>query len=87
MCPRPHPSPPWCQPVALVGQHARLEPLAPTHYDHLVDAVQDGVLRSHQICTHPNAPGRLRDTCVYSIIANKWPSVKAHLQHPLARPR
>lgn len=206
------PQTPWCQPVTLVGQHARLEPLAPTHHDDLVDAVQDGelwrlwytaipqpqdmraeierrlslqaagsmlpfaviahsgplagravgmttymhidaanrrleigstwyrrsvqrtalnteckwmllrhafevlgciavefrthffnrasragierlgakldgVLRSHQICTHPDAPGSLRDTCVYSIIASEWPSVKAHLQHQLARPR
>ncbi len=47
----------------------------------------DGVLRNHQICTHPDAPGSLRDTCVYSIIASEWPSVKAHLQHQLARKR
>lgn len=47
----------------------------------------DGILRSHQICTHPDAAGSLRDTCVYSIIASEWPSVKAHLQHQLQRPR
>ena len=47
----------------------------------------DGVLRSHQICTHPDAPGSLRDTCVYSIIESEWPSVKAHLQHQLQRDR
>lgn len=47
----------------------------------------DGVLRNHQICVHPDAPGSLRDTCVYSIIASEWPSVKAHLQHALTRPR
>ena len=35
----------------------------------------DGVLRSHQIA--PN--GTLRDTCVYSITASEWPTVKAHL--------
>lgn len=35
----------------------------------------DGVLRSHQIM--PN--GTLRDTCVYSIIASEWPTVKMHL--------
>ncbi|MEW6693932.1 MAG: GNAT family protein [Pseudomonadota bacterium] len=205
------PPTPWCEPVTLAGRHARLEPLAPTHHDDLVEAVQDGelwrlwytaiprpqdmraeierrlslqaagsmlpfaviaqsgalagravgmttymhidtpnrrleigstwyrravqrtalnteckwmllrhafevlgciavefrthffnrasraaierlgakldgVLRSHQICTHPDAPGSLRDTCVYSIIASEWPSVKAHLQHQLARP-
>lgn len=43
----------------------------------------DGVLRSHQIS--PN--GSLRDTCVYSIIASEWPTVKAHLSHQLAKPR
>ena len=47
----------------------------------------DGVLRSHQINPHPLAAGALRDTCVYSIIASEWPSVKAHLDHRLAMPR
>ena len=47
----------------------------------------DGVLRSHQINQHPKAEGALRDTCVYSIIANEWPSVKAHLDHQLLRHR
>ena len=35
----------------------------------------DGVLRSHQRATN----GTLRDTCVYSIIASEWPTVRAHL--------
>jgi RimJ/RimL family protein N-acetyltransferase len=35
----------------------------------------DGILRSHQLA----ANGTLRDTCVYSIIASEWPTVKAHL--------
>ena len=43
----------------------------------------DGVLRSHQLA--PN--GRLRDTCVYSITAAEWPTVKAHLAFQLAKPR
>ncbi|MEJ7138947.1 GNAT family N-acetyltransferase [Amphibiibacter pelophylacis] len=47
----------------------------------------DGVLRSHQINRHPDADGALRDTCVYSITASEWPSVKAHLDFQLARPR
>ena len=47
----------------------------------------DGVLRSHQINPHPLAPGALRDTCVYSIIASEWPNVKAHLDHQLSRSR
>ena len=46
----------------------------------------DGVLRSHQISLHPDAPGALRDTCVYSIIAAEWPTVRANLNHMLADP-
>jgi len=41
----------------------------------------DGVLRSHQVA--PN--GTLRDTCVYSIVAAEWPTVKAHLTWQLSR--
>jgi RimJ/RimL family protein N-acetyltransferase len=41
----------------------------------------DGILRSHQV--GPN--GTLRDTCVYSIIATEWPTVKAHLEFQLTR--
>jgi RimJ/RimL family protein N-acetyltransferase len=47
----------------------------------------DGVLRSHQINPHPDAHGALRDTCVYSIIASEWPSVRAHLDFQLSRAR
>ncbi|MFT5933376.1 MAG: RimJ/RimL family protein N-acetyltransferase [Hydrogenophaga sp.] len=47
----------------------------------------DGVLRSHQVNRHPDAPDTLRDTCVYSITAAEWPTVKAHLTHMLARSR
>jgi RimJ/RimL family protein N-acetyltransferase len=43
----------------------------------------DGILRSHQVA----ANGTLRDTCVYSIIASEWPTVKAHLNWQLTRPR
>ena len=43
----------------------------------------DGVLRSHVVS--PN--GTLRDTCVYSIIAAEWPTVKAHLAWQLERVR
>ena len=45
----------------------------------------DGVLRSHQTNIHPLAAGALRDTCVYSIIASEWPSVKSHLNFQLNR--
>jgi N-acetyltransferase len=43
----------------------------------------DGVLRSHQLATN----GTLRDTCVYSIIAAEWPTVKSNLLWQLERPR
>jgi RimJ/RimL family protein N-acetyltransferase len=43
----------------------------------------DGMLRSHQVS--PN--GSLRDTAVYSIVAAEWPTVRAHLQFQLERPR
>lgn len=43
----------------------------------------DGILRNHQ----RTANGTLRDTCVYSITADEWPTVKAHLLFQLGRPR
>jgi N-acetyltransferase len=43
----------------------------------------DGVLRNHSRATN----GTLRDTCVYSILPNEWPTVKAHLEYQLSRPR
>lgn len=43
----------------------------------------DGVLRSHQIVREDV----LRDTCVYSIVAHEWPSVKMHLDWHLTKPR
>ncbi len=46
-------------------------------------AKQDGVLRSHS--RMPD--GSLRDTVVFSIIASEWPTVRAHLQFQLERPR
>ena len=42
----------------------------------------DGILRSHQVA----ADGRLRDTCVYSIIRSEWPTVKCHLASALEHP-
>ena len=41
----------------------------------------DGVLRSHSVA--PN--GTVRDTCVYSVIAGEWPTVRAHLEWELAK--
>ena len=43
----------------------------------------DGILRNHQRASN----GTLRDTCVYSILESEWPTVKAHLQWQLAKPR
>jgi RimJ/RimL family protein N-acetyltransferase len=43
----------------------------------------DGVLRCHSIA----ANGTLRDTCVYSIVEAEWPTVRAHLQWQIDRPR
>jgi N-acetyltransferase len=43
----------------------------------------DGILRAHQ----RSADGTLRDTCVYSVVAAEWPTVRSHLRWQLARPR
>ena len=43
----------------------------------------DGILRHHQVM----ADGTLRDTCVYSIVAPEWPTVRSHLRHELERAR
>ncbi len=43
----------------------------------------DGVLRNHMVM----ANGSLRDTAVYSIIKTEWPTIKAHLQFKLDKPR
>lgn len=43
-------------------------------------AKKDGVLRNHAILD-----GRVRDTVVYSIIANEWDGVKRNLLFRLAR--
>ena len=43
----------------------------------------DGVLRSHMVAKN----GTIRDTCVYSIIAAEWPTVKENLSWQPSRPR
>lgn len=43
----------------------------------------DGVLRSHQRASN----GTLRDTAVYSITADEWPTVRGHLDFQLERAR
>jgi RimJ/RimL family protein N-acetyltransferase len=42
----------------------------------------DGILRNHT----RTPDGMLRDTCVYSIIAGEWPTVRSHLTFQLERP-
>ena len=41
----------------------------------------DGILRSHS----RSRDGALRDTCVYSIIAGEWPTIRQHLDWKLGR--
>ena len=43
----------------------------------------DGILRHHQ----RGADGSLRDTAVYSITADEWPTVRSHLRWQLSKPR
>ena len=43
----------------------------------------DGMLRNHQRASD----GTLRDTAVYSITADEWPTVRSHLDWQLVRPR
>jgi RimJ/RimL family protein N-acetyltransferase len=44
-------------------------------------AKKDGVLRHHR----PRRDGTVRDSVMYSILANEWPDVKRHLEWRLAR--
>ena len=43
----------------------------------------DGMLRNHQRASN----GSLRDTAVYSVTADEWPTVRSHLDFQLSRPR
>lgn len=43
-------------------------------------AKQEGILRNHMVM--PN--GRVRDSVLFSIIANEWPGVKQNLEYKLA---
>jgi RimJ/RimL family protein N-acetyltransferase len=44
-------------------------------------AKKDGVIRHHW----PRRDGSIRDTVMYSVLANEWPDVKRHLQFRLGR--
>jgi RimJ/RimL family protein N-acetyltransferase len=46
-------------------------------------ARKDGVLRHHAL----RRDGTVRDTVMYSLSVGEWPEVKAHLEHPLQKPR
>jgi RimJ/RimL family protein N-acetyltransferase len=46
-----------------------------------IGAMQEGILRRHMI----NADGSVRDTVYYSVIAEEWPRVKAHIERLLER--
>ena len=48
-----------------------------------LNARLDGILRNHSRASN----GSLRDTCVYSITDNEWPTVKTHLRWQLDKPR
>lgn len=43
-------------------------------------AKQEGVLRNHMVMPD----GRIRDSVLFSIIANEWPGIKQNLEHKLA---
>ncbi len=77
---------PWPPAVEFVGRHAIVTPLTVeirTHFFNTpsrraierLGAKLDGILRNHS--RMPD--GTLRDTCVYSIIASEWPTVRRHL--------
>ena len=44
-------------------------------------AKKDGVIRHHW----PRRDGSIRDTVMYSVLANEWPDVKRHLQFRLTK--
>jgi RimJ/RimL family protein N-acetyltransferase len=46
-----------------------------------IGAKRDGIIRRH----HPRKDGTVRDTFIYSILAEEWPDVKRHLATRLER--
>ncbi|MDY0310255.1 MAG: GNAT family protein, partial [Castellaniella sp.] len=46
-------------------------------------ARRDGVIRHHAL----RRDGTVRDTVMYSLMADEWPEVRAHLLYQLQRPR
>ena len=68
--------------IAVEFRTHRLNQQSRRGIEHL-GAQLDGILRKHQ--RMPD--GTLRDTAVYSITADEWPTVRAHLDFQLTRPR
>ncbi|MEU5220371.1 GNAT family protein [Streptomyces sp. NPDC020807] len=52
-----------------------------------VGATFEGVLRSGNVSTAPGEAGRLRDTAVFSVVAEEWPERRAALEGRLAARR
>lgn len=91
---------PFATDTYLSGQHVRLVPLRTEHQDDLVEGVHDGALwkpwytalpgpegLAAEIERRHEVQGALRDTCVCSILASEWPSMRAHLDFQLTRAR
>ena len=49
-----------------------------------IGAQLDGVLRSHRPSTVPGEAGTLRDSALYSVVAQRWPFVRDRLESSLA---
>jgi RimJ/RimL family protein N-acetyltransferase len=49
-----------------------------------IGAQLDGVLRSHRPSTVPGEAGTLRDSALYSVVAERWPFVRDRLESSLA---
>ena len=47
-----------------------------------IGATEEGVLRRHMVTSR----GRVRDTVLFSIVADEWPSVRARLEKRLSAP-
>jgi RimJ/RimL family protein N-acetyltransferase len=67
----------------LVGWRTDIDNHASQRAIERLGARKDGVLRHHAL----RRDGTVRDTVMYSLTADEWPAVRAHLEHQLARPR
>jgi RimJ/RimL family protein N-acetyltransferase len=67
----------------LVGWRTDVDNLASRRAIERLGAKRDGVLRHHAL----RRDGTVRDTVMYSVTADEWPGVKAHLLHQKDKPR